>query len=276
MEPAQATARRPVVLEQQLDAVAETGERHEPGDSLWFGQHNVEYFGDGEYWMFDDQTSWATEKNTEKLSNTSRLLIVKVDEEAMVAKIEWAYDIGFYTPHFGDCDKLATGNVLGVGFVGAEIDRKLPNFDMKIMEVTREEQDLVWELTVTGDTEEEYEYGAFNFGWTAYSAERLYNKVLIYNVTCVEYEAGDGTVGTISFTTQNRFKQNYDSEATLTILDMSETEVGSASFNFLPFLMQTDVSIEVEVSQGPVCGAVRLKVENSFGNVNGVDVPASV
>ena len=29
-----------------LALVDETGERHEAGDSLWFGQHNVEYFGD--------------------------------------------------------------------------------------------------------------------------------------------------------------------------------------------------------------------------------------
>ena len=49
------------------------------------------------------------------MSNCSRLLVVKVDENAGTAQIVWSHDIGFYTPHFGDCDKLATGNILGVG-----------------------------------------------------------------------------------------------------------------------------------------------------------------
>ena len=64
------------------------------------------------------RTQWSsttTDSKTEKMSNCSRLLVVKVDENAGTAQIVWSHDIGFYTPHFGDCDKLATGNILGVG-----------------------------------------------------------------------------------------------------------------------------------------------------------------
>ena len=37
-----------------LELIDDDGTVHAAGDSLWFGQHNAEYFGNDEYFLFDD------------------------------------------------------------------------------------------------------------------------------------------------------------------------------------------------------------------------------
>ena len=92
------------------------GTRHaaSEGTSLWYGQHNLEYFGEDEYMMFDnnlnvtttsgmklrpppalalslrfDNNLNVTTSNTFVGDRASRLLIVQVDEPSKVATVTW-------------------------------------------------------------------------------------------------------------------------------------------------------------------------------------------
>ena len=58
------------------------------GKSLWYGQHNLEYFGEDEYMMFDNNLN-VTTSNTFVGDRASRLLIVQVDEPSKVATVTW-------------------------------------------------------------------------------------------------------------------------------------------------------------------------------------------
>ena len=101
-----------------LSLVDEDGHSSQAGESdasLFHGQHSGEYFGDNEYFVFDNRVEWDEAGGARRLSNQSRLMIVKVDEEEDVAQAVWHYDLGFHTPYFGDCDRLATGNILSAG-----------------------------------------------------------------------------------------------------------------------------------------------------------------
>ena len=54
-------------------------------------QHNLEYFGEGEYMMFDNNFNSTESGGSYNFvgDGQSRLLIVKVDEEASIATLEW-------------------------------------------------------------------------------------------------------------------------------------------------------------------------------------------
>jgi hypothetical protein len=66
--------------------VTPDGETHAAGYSYWKGQHNVNYIGEDEYSMFDNNYGHASEG--------SRMLIVDVDVESLVATVVWEYHAG--------------------------------------------------------------------------------------------------------------------------------------------------------------------------------------
>merc|ERR1711988_1115572 len=82
------------------------GVTEKAGATLFYGQHNAEYFGDEEYMMFD---------NNYETGNTSRMLIVKIDQQEKKMTELWEYSMApypwGYTPYFGDNDRLPTGNL---------------------------------------------------------------------------------------------------------------------------------------------------------------------
>ncbi|KAH8052576.1 voltage-gated potassium channel [Aureococcus anophagefferens] len=86
------------------------GTVYKAGKTVWSGQHNAEFFGEDEFCMFDNQ-----EKPDNHYSH-SRLLCVKLEKDGSTRRgvVTFSYSMGAYTPHFGDADRLPTGNMLGV------------------------------------------------------------------------------------------------------------------------------------------------------------------
>ena len=93
-----------------LDIVDLDGARVPKGHSVFFGQHNTEYFGDGEYMMFDNNFNSST--NAFVGDGKSRLLIVSVDETEKLATLVWELELEDQTCIYGDNDRLPTGNLL--------------------------------------------------------------------------------------------------------------------------------------------------------------------
>ena len=80
---------------------------------FWWGQHNLEYVGEGEFVMFDNAyDAIANDDGGVFIDWNSRPLRVQLDEDAMVANITWAYDTGCQSNIFGDADLLPTGHIL--------------------------------------------------------------------------------------------------------------------------------------------------------------------
>ncbi|KAH8058305.1 hypothetical protein JL722_6163 [Aureococcus anophagefferens] len=109
------------------------------GSSLWVGQHNAEYVGDDEYCLFDNQEGTGAD---------SRLLCVELDYHRSKAAVTFAKDLGAYTPHFGDNDRLPTSNQFGVHWPDqVDVDDQ---YDVRALEVVRATGDVVYELKVVG------------------------------------------------------------------------------------------------------------------------------
>ena len=87
------------------------GTVYKAGDVVWSGQHNAEFFGEDEFCMFDNQ------EKPDNLYSHSRLLCVKLEKDGDSKRgvVTFDYDMGAYTPHFGDNDRPPTGNMLGAG-----------------------------------------------------------------------------------------------------------------------------------------------------------------
>ena len=111
------------------------------------GQHNAEWFGDGYVYMFDNRYGFGTD--------SSRMIILSLDEDAFVAHVVWEYVTDLYTPYYGDADRLPTGNVLGTWWAAyfnvSEHDGV--QFEARVAEVTRggvTDGATAWRATVQG------------------------------------------------------------------------------------------------------------------------------
>lgn len=207
--------------------IDQEGVRHSKGASLWHGQHNAEYFGEGEYMMFDNQAD---------MGNNSRLLIVQYHGEGS-AEITWSYEMTGYTPHFGDCDRLPSGNILGCAWPQVVYRTENPNFDQRALEIVRATNETAWEMTVYGERCMKSSDCARTLGqgWTMYSIERFYTKPILYNVTC----SRRGHDHAVSFTTHNNFKQNNKFEGVFRVVTNQDGVLVRKTFDFNPFWRQT-------------------------------------
>ena len=178
------------------------GSRYPKGVSMWTGQHNAEYFGEGQYFLFDNGFN---DTAGGFVRDTSRLLVVALDEDLMEARLEWEYGLDYQTMVFGDHDRLPTGNSLGVAWPYASTERD--DFDMEIFEVERDTGERAWQLRVWGGKDGT---GFERAGWVSYSVERLYDAPLVYNATCP-------VVKVVSFSAASAFKQSSTSPARYTI-----------------------------------------------------------
>lgn len=252
------------------DLIDQFGEHFEPGTSLWYGQHNAEYFGSKEYLLFDDQTSWVQTSTTDyetKTSNTSRLLVVEIDEDTKTATITWAYPLDYHTNHFGDCDMLPTGNILGAGWLTQKLpDGSHPPMEAQIIEVTRDTKEVAWELMVVGNTTEDYkesdELVLFR-SWAIYSAERMYSKPLVYGISCTETA---GSHAKINFTTNNRFKEANSYPGSYEIKIADGTIITRGKFDYEPYFRATTVSLRVGVSSDGICEKGTITVMNMWSD----------
>ena len=95
--------------------------------------------------MFDN----AYDPTAQVFVGDSRLLVVRVNEEASTATLVWEYKLGYNSSVFGDNDRLPTGNLLGSGWPGKPTNST--SFDAQIVEVVRETGELAWSAEVYSD-----------------------------------------------------------------------------------------------------------------------------
>jgi hypothetical protein len=210
------------------------GKTYAAGETVWSGQHNAEYFGDDEFCMFDNQL------HPENIYSHSRLLCVKLEKAGSTKRgvVTFSYAMGSYTPHFGDCDRLPTSNMLGVHWPDELTDEV--DYDVRAVEVVRSSGDLAWELKVKGVKCEAATCARDNEGWTSFSIERFYTAPLLSSVACSD--------GVLAFDVVNNFKQMNTyagSYLVKAVYDDDDIDKTDGTFDFLPHWRQTAVSVDV-------------------------------
>ena len=225
------------------------GTFYKSGHSYWRGQHNAQYGGDAEYWMFDN--------NYEHETQGSRLLIVSSDTETYNASVVFEYETGTYAGEYGDCDRMPTGNVLGCWWQSYE---RTPDrdYDAKVVELDRDSQEAAFEMTIYGADVchgDDDTTCTVESSWQMYSVERFYTKPLLYNVTC------DRASSSLSFTSFDTHVHSSTASATYMLYNAEGSEQDTGDFDFNAYWLATDVS--VALSSVPKKGSV--KVTNSKG-----------
>lgn len=157
------------------------------------GQHNVEYMGDGEFYLFDNGCA-VPGCLASKATRPSRLLVL---DDA--GKERWSYDVdrlpqGF-TPNFGDHDRLPDGSSLATAWSGYA-QPGLPH--ATIFRVDRTNNRLNWMLKVMAD--DPLPIGDRLNGWKIYNAELFYTRPRVYDLHC--------RLPSLSFTTAPAFKSH--------------------------------------------------------------------
>jgi len=227
------------------------GTVYKAGDVVWSGQHNAEYFGEDEFCMFDNQ------EETYAIYDESRMLCVKLEDykETKRGYVSFSYFLGEYTPHFGDNDRLTTGNQLGIFW--ADKIKVHDQYSVRAIEVARNTSEIAWEMKVYGAKCSGKRYCSNpGGGWYAYSIERVYEAPIVANVRC------DGT--TITFDAYNTFKQMNTFPGTYTITAaVGDDDDGTVTgdFDFEAHWRAASVSVDVPFDTS----SAEITITNQFG-----------
>ena len=188
-------------------------------------------------------------------------MIVNIDETAEEAEVVWEYNMGFYTARFGDADRVTNGNVQISAWVANYSDDN--QFDMQILEVSRENHEIVWDLKVFSmESEKNLKSEMYELGWSTYSTERMFEAPVVYELDCVSTSSSSVD---ITFTTLNRFKQNNLYPGVVRVMNSEGTTVLTHSFDFKPYFRPTQVILRDIADLSSCSGTVH--VENQWGDV---------
>lgn len=250
-----------------------------PGSSYWSGQHNVEYFGNGEFMIFDDQSKVESsgDGQVELGNRSSRLLVVQIDSEQKIATVTWEYYTGYWTPIYGDNDQLPTRNLFSVDWPATVYDSNgatpgtFPKYDCRVFEITRN-KDIAWQAAVTsipGSKEKDVWSG-----WSIYSAERFYSFPLLYSATCTANE----NFLSIVFKTHSKYKEANAFPGNYTIARHDELVLATGAFNFRAHWLETRISETVYMMANEIvtCQGISVKVTDRFGASSQLELEARV
>jgi hypothetical protein len=130
---------------------------YSPADSQFSDAHDPEFHEDDNTVLMFDNGGYGTGAVGGDTSQfRSRAVEYKVDEDTMTLTLNWEFPGSFsvpdawytdnwYTPFWGDADRLPNGNVL----VAAGI--RSPTVESRVFEVTKEEGEVVWEFRFPPD-----------------------------------------------------------------------------------------------------------------------------
>ena len=156
------------------------------GGQPWSGQHNVEYFGDGEYFLFDNQFDALAQRY---LNESAQLLVVKVDEARASAEVV-APRARPPERHLRRRRPAADGQRARERVAARATSRaaRAAQYDARVLELTRDTHEVALELTVAGPEcahaacADRSPDGGVPTGWSMYSVERFFFAPLVYGV----------------------------------------------------------------------------------------------
>ena len=255
------------------------GVTYPPGATVWKGQHNAEYMGEDEVWMFDNLG----------LGNESRMLIVALNESARTARLVWEHRLGALANVYGDCDPTPAGNVLGSYWRRAYGNATPANeVQAGVVEVSRATGEVAWDLRIYGRACPDGECASWMNGedalrstsWMMFSVERFYEAPVLPSPgsalgapACKRGGLGGSAAGALllQFTVFDSFKRNGPTPGRFELAERggganaAGRVVVNGTFEFKPHWRPTLVSAAVELQSSDRAVPVRLTVSNARG-----------
>jgi hypothetical protein len=187
-------------------------------ESLFYHAHAVEQVDVSTFIIFDNDYH----NQTDPSSKASRILEITIDEKSMTANESWSWtgSEAYYTPYWGDADRLPNGNRLGV--FGTETHTGDPNMGARIAEVN-ESGDIVWEMNFPSSPQ---------FYHGVYRVERFLNTPIIHAPGDVITQEGKDVATT--WDVRYNFRPKWTIEGNYSFyLDGTEVENGSVFYDKL-------------------------------------------
>ena len=169
--------------------------------SLFYGQHNPEIVKvvDGyiyDIMMFDNGLDSITDTHYHE---TSRILMVRVNEKEKSVKEVWAYNLSYYQPIYGDADMTPSSNVMISSWPYTLTETAAYDTQAALVVPTSGAMGgrYAWAMRVYSDPGRfgcigypcTRSNGSRPFGWAMYSVERFFDKPIVDSVSC-----SDGTL----------------------------------------------------------------------------------
>ena len=247
------------------------GVTYPPGATVWKGQHNAEYMGEDEVWMFDNLG----------LGNESRMLIVALNESARTARLVWEHRIGALANIYGDCDPTPAGNVLG-SYWRRAYGNATPADEVQagVVEVSRATGEVAWDLRIYGRACPDGECASWMNGedalrstsWMMFSVERFYEAPVLPSVVrprvgaTIRPPSCDG--GVLTFTAWNTFKVSSRRRGTFELVARATRRpLAAGDFAFEAHWRPTNVSVawNTTIDAGASSVDAELVVRNARG-----------
>jgi hypothetical protein len=186
--------------------------------------------------------------------------LLRVDEAARVATVEWEYTFGEgaayptgYSKVFGDHDRLPTSNHLAVWWPGNNTAFR-DGANAEILELT-DDKAHVLEIDIYGETDV---LSTMYKNWKIYAVERVYARPLVWAARC------DGDE--LSAKTVNTYKESHLRNGTLEFLDATGAVVHTEAFQWGAFWRPTTVAAPPAAAVD--AGAASLRVLNQHGQTS--------
>jgi len=217
----------------------------------WRHQHKFQHLDDSHFSLFDNH---VLEDRSFVDGESSRMVILKVDQESKTAQEVFAFETGDQAVVYGGADVLPSGNVLGSSypdFVYPEIPDR--SYHQNIWEVTPGGE-IAWRASFKGPNPKNVNDQTSPFshrisacdeppiGWVIFNVERFYEQPLI-STPCRQE-------GNILFKPYNTIRTQSDQAGVASLLDPSSSEVVSeVQFSFQKSWLQQNVEISVPKEQ---------------------------
>ena len=159
---------------------------------------------------------------------------------------------------FGDNDRLPTGNMFACWWPSETINGS-DAYEARVAEITRSTMETAFQLDIFGkETCAAGESCDRETGWLMYSAERFYDRPLVWDVAC------DGR--DLSFKVANNFKQASAYDGTYAATSAKGDAVASGDFAFGAHWREKKVT--ATLSSASKDGT--LEVTNQYGDTTSV------
>lgn len=234
----------------------------------WHHQHKFQHLDDSYFSLFDNH---VLEDRSFVNGESSRMVILKVDQEAKTAEEIFSFDTGDQAVIYGGADILPSGNVLGSSYPDI-VYPTIPDlsYQQNIWEVTRNGE-VAWRASFKGPNPKNVDDFTSPFshrisacdeppiGWVLFNVERIFEKPLLSQPCQIS--------DSFQFKPYNTVRTQVDIAGSAQLIDEeTNAEIKNVGFLFQKSWLQE--AVEVEVPKEYHTKSLSLRITNDWGDAS--------